>query len=283
MLSTAQAPPAFAASSRMPSRAHSRAQPSNHHGATPLQAGGAQLHVALFDGDRRFTQRLAAAMRDAGWQTSILSDLPDRQALLTINADVLVVDLAATNADAMWLTRQIIDTPEIAIVACTERSSVAQRVRSLHEGADGWITKPCEPPELLARIQAIARARRSASSEARPSICRGDIEISHSRYDAIAHDHSAGLTTREFEVLETLAVHDGVALRRERICASVWGDHVPAGDRSVDIFVGRIRFKLKRISPDWRYLHTHPGVGYRFAAEPVAAVGGAGGGGQESQ
>ena len=58
-------------------------------------------------------------------------------------------------------------------------------------------------------------------------------------------------------------------LQREDIYQRVWGYPMVRGDRSVDVFVRKLRQKLERISPDWRYVHTHFGVGYRFAAEPA--------------
>jgi DNA-binding response OmpR family regulator len=232
---------------------------------------GPRPHVAIIDPDREFVRRLSQAMRSREWQTSVLGELPGHASLATIGADVLLVDLARVSVDPMWLSRQIAETPELAIVACTERSSVLQRVRSLHEGLDGWIAKPSDTWELLARIQAIVRARRSAEETVRPSIYSGELEISPNRYDALAGVRSAGLTTREFEVLELLARSTGVAVKRKHIYAGVWGEDVPVGDRSVDIFVGRIRVKLKRISPSWLYVHTHSGVGYRFQPERLGA------------
>ncbi len=58
-------------------------------------------------------------------------------------------------------------------------------------------------------------------------------------------------------------------LEREEIYQRVWGYAMARGDRSVDVFVRKLRQKLEKASPDWRYIHTHFGVGYRFAAEPV--------------
>ena len=86
------------------------------------------------------------------------------------------------------------------------------------------------------------------------------------RYDVVADGRSAGLTTREFEVLALLVEHRGYVLERERIHTGVWGADTPAGDRSVDMLISRIRLKLKRLSPGWSYLHTHVGSGYRFEA-----------------
>ena len=67
-------------------------------------------------------------------------------------------------------------------------------------------------------------------------------------------------------------------LEREEIYQRVWGYAMARGDRSVDVFVRKLRQKLEQASPDWRYIHTHFGVGYRFAAEPVDGGGRRGGG-----
>ena len=78
---------------------------------------------------------------------------------------------------------------------------------------------------------------------------------------------SLELTAREFEILQLLSQSDRV-LRREEIYERVWGYAMAHGDRSVDVFVRKLRQKLRAISPDWSYIHTHFGVGYRFAPEP---------------
>ncbi len=64
-------------------------------------------------------------------------------------------------------------------------------------------------------------------------------------------------------------------LEREDIYQRVWGYTMARGDRSVDVFVRKLRQKLEQISPGWRYVHTHFGVGYRFAAEPIVGEAGA--------
>jgi DNA-binding winged helix-turn-helix (wHTH) protein len=69
-----------------------------------------------------------------------------------------------------------------------------------------------------------------------------------------------------------LAASGGRVLEREFIYQRLWGYAMVRGDRSVDVFVRKLRQKLERVSPDWRYIHTHFGIGYRFAAEPAAGV-----------
>ncbi len=80
---------------------------------------------------------------------------------------------------------------------------------------------------------------------------------------------SLDLTRREFELLRLLAEARGQVLERETIYQRVWGYAMAHGDRSVDVFIRKLRQKLEKRSPGWGYIHTHFGVGYRFDPEPV--------------
>ena len=80
---------------------------------------------------------------------------------------------------------------------------------------------------------------------------------------------SVDLTRREFELIQLLADVAGQVLPREEIYQRVWGYAMVHGDRSVDVFVRKLRQKLEKASPQWRYIHTHFGIGYRFAAESL--------------
>jgi DNA-binding response OmpR family regulator len=79
------------------------------------------------------------------------------------------------------------------------------------------------------------------------------------------------LTRREFELIALLSDLGGQVIPREEIYERVWGYAMVHGDRSVDVFVRKLRQKLERVSPDWRYIHTHFGIGYRFAPETADA------------
>ena len=80
------------------------------------------------------------------------------------------------------------------------------------------------------------------------------------------------MTRREFELIQLLAEAQGQVLEREEIYQRVWGYAMAHGDRSVDVFVRKLRQKLERASPRWRYIHTHFGIGYRFAPEAVGTA-----------
>jgi DNA-binding response OmpR family regulator len=144
---------------------------------------------------------------------------------------------------------------------------VAQRVRGLRLGADAWMTKPCHPEELICVIEAaVRRHRRQELPQVDVAASVGEITIRPDLYQAYVGEQSLELTAREFEILQLLAQSDRV-LRREEIYERVWGYAMAHGDRSVDVFVRKLRQKLRAISPSWSYIHTHFGVGYRFAPE----------------
>jgi DNA-binding response OmpR family regulator len=179
------------------------------------------------------------------------------------------VDLALLR-DGAWdfLDRVARALPGMGVVVCTERSTVAQRVRGLRAGADDWVSKPAHPEEVLARVEAVVRRRkRSTASASEGPLVAGELEIRADQFQAFARGASVDLTRREFELLQLLAQAAGKVLQREEIYQSVWGYAMAHGDRSVDVFVRKVRQKLEQASPDWSYIHTHFGVGYRFQAE----------------
>ena len=96
----------------------------------------------------------------------------------------------------------------------------------------------------------------------------GELEIRADRFQAFVGGVSADLTRREFELIQLLAGSEGQVLQREEIYERVWGYAMVHGDRSVDVFVRKLRQKLENMSPRWSYIHTHFGIGYRFQPEP---------------
>ena len=143
------------------------------------------------------------------------------------------------------------------MVVCTGQSSVAQRVRGLRLGADDWVTKPCHPEELIARVEAVVRRRKRAEVrvETGPTVV-GEVEIRADQFQAFVGGASVDLTRREFELIQLLADAEGQVLQREEIYQRVWGYAMVHGDRSVDVFVRKLRSKLERVSPELA-LHPH--------------------------
>jgi DNA-binding response OmpR family regulator len=227
------------------------------------------IRLAILDSDSGFVQVLVNRADSMGWQHRRLEapPRPDEFAAMRINA--LVVDLALLGPGAWEFLEAVAGAaPSLGIIVATGRSSVAQRVRGLRMGADDWITKPCHPEEALARVEAVVRRRKQASSRIdQAPVNAGELEIRADQFQAFVGGRGADLTRREFEVLQLLAGAEGKVLQREEIYQAVWGYAMAHGDRSVDVFVRKVRQKLETASPDWSYIHTHFGVGYRFQPE----------------
>jgi DNA-binding response OmpR family regulator len=227
------------------------------------------IRLAVLDADSGFIQVLGKRLENAGWQHRVLASPVPLDAIVSMRLNAIVIDLTVLGQHAWAYLEQLCDRlPHLAVVVCTGQSTVAQRVRGLRLGADDWLTKPCHPEELIARVEAVVRRRRRAETrvEAQPMLV-GEVEIRADQFQAFVNGTPADLTRREFELIQLLAAAEGQVLPREEIYERVWGYAMAHGDRSVDVFVRKLRQKLERVSPQWRYIHTHFGIGYRFAAE----------------
>ena len=237
----------------------------------------AAIRLAILDSDSGFIQVLTKRLGAAGWQHRVLASPVPLDALVAMRLNAIVIDLAVLGPQAWnYLEKLCTRLPQLGVVVCTGQSSVAQRVRGLRMGADDWVTKPCHPEELIARVEAVVRRRKRAEARAAAEpVAVGEIEIRADQFQAFAGGRSVDLTRREFELIQLLAEAEGQVLQREEIYERVWGYAMVHGDRSVDVFVRKLRQKLERGSPTWRYIHTHFGIGYRFSQEPIGAPSGA--------
>jgi DNA-binding response OmpR family regulator len=98
----------------------------------------------------------------------------------------------------------------------------------------------------------------------------GNLELRPDEMQALVAGTRVGLTVREFQVLAALAGREDRVMRRAEIYRQVWGGEMKHRDRAVDVFVRKVRTKLAAVAPSWTYVHTHFGIGYRFAPEPVS-------------
>jgi len=183
--------------------------------------------------------------------------------------DVVVLDLMLPGLDGWSLIESAraegIGTPIIVVSA---RGTEHDRVHALEIGAADYLVKPFSMKELVARVQAAARRGVRAQPEE-----RGDaIEIEELRIDprevqAYVDGRSAELTPTEFRLLYALALDRGRVTTRDELLQRIWGRRETHRDRTVDVFVRRLRDKIDRISPLHTFIQTRYGVGYKL--EPV--------------
>jgi DNA-binding response OmpR family regulator len=185
------------------------------------------------------------------------------------NPDVCVLDLMLPELDGWKLIETArsegIGTP---IVVVSARGTEHDRVHALEIGADDYLVKPFSMRELVARVIAAARRGvRPAEDRRGEAVVIEELRIDPREVQAYVAGVSAGLTPTEFKLLYTLALDRGRVITRDELLQKVWGRRETHRDRTVDVFVRRLRQKIDRISPTHSFIHTRFGVGYKL--EPV--------------
>jgi DNA-binding response OmpR family regulator len=230
----------------------------------------APVRLAIIDSDSGFVQVLTKRLESMGWHYRTVDAPVPPADLVAMRLNAVVLDPSGLGPRAWDYIEQVGDgVPGLGLIVCAPQSTVAQRVRGLRLGADDWVNKPCHPEEVIARIEAVVRRRKRSSTpvESGPLMV-GELEIRADQFQAFVGGQNVDLTRREFELLQLLADARGQVLQREEIYQRVWGYAMAHGDRSVDVFVRKLRQKLEARSPGWLYIHTHFGIGYRFQPEP---------------
>jgi DNA-binding response OmpR family regulator len=239
-----------------------------------MSAQPGTVRLAVIDDDSGFLRVLTRRFDAAGWEYRLLGGAVPAEELVALKLNALLVDISVLGPSGWEFLEKVCGMlPGLGVVVCTQDSTVAQRVRGLRLGADDWIAKPCHPEEVAARLEAVVRRRRRSQPKADAGpVVAGEVEIRSDQFQAFVSGRSLDLTRREFELLSVLAEANGKVIEREEIYQRVWGYEMAHGDRSVDVFIRKLRAKLQKDSPGWSYIHTHFGVGYRFEAEPAAGT-----------
>jgi DNA-binding response OmpR family regulator len=182
--------------------------------------------------------------------------------------DVCVLDLMLPGVDGWRLIEEAraegIGTP---IVVVSARGTEHDRVHALEIGADDYLVKPFSMKELVARVRAAARRGVRPQEPARGEpIEIEELRIDPATVEAWIDGRAAGLTPLEFRLLYTLAVSRGRVVTRDELLQKVWGRRETHRDRTVDVYVRKLREKIDRRAPRHAFLHTRYGVGYLLEA-----------------
>jgi DNA-binding response OmpR family regulator len=227
--------------------------------------------VLIVEDDEVIAQGMARHLAVAGFDPTCVSKGDQGLARLRFeHPEVCVLDLMLPGRDGWSVIETAraegIGTP---IVVVSARGTEHDRVHALEIGADDYLVKPFSMKELVARVQ--AAARRGSRSQETP---RGEpIELEELRVDprevqAYVDGESAGLTPTEFRLLYALALDRDRVVTRDELLQKLWGRRAYPRDRTVDVFVRRLREKIDRRASRHTFVQTRYGVGYRLEAQP---------------
>jgi DNA-binding response OmpR family regulator len=227
--------------------------------------------VLVVEDDEAIADSIAYALQRAGYRSLRAADGGQGLRLFRQQRpDLVILDLMLPQVDGWRFTEELRrEDARVPVIVCSARTSEFDRVHGLQMGADDYVTKPFSMRELVARVT--AHLRRVESHRHPKGTAPIEVEgllIDPEQVQAFADGRSVGLTPREFEVLYALARAEGKPVPRERVYREVWGYEMMRGDRSVDVFVRKVRQKLAAARPRTSYVQTHYGVGYRFEPEP---------------
>jgi two-component system, OmpR family, alkaline phosphatase synthesis response regulator PhoP len=178
--------------------------------------------------------------------------------------DLVILDVMLPGKSGFDICRELREQGRnCAILMLTARSQLADRVVGLKLGADDYLTKPFEPPELVARIEALLRRVRREKAGA--FFRFGNVEVDFEKGDVRKLGVPVNLAGKELHLLRYLVDHRGKVVSREELLEAVWEYQPGVSSRTIDVHVAWLRQKLEDSPQNPRHIHTVRGVGYRFA------------------
>jgi len=226
--------------------------------------------ILIIEDDDVIAQGMARHLQAAGFETLGVANGETGLARLRYERpDVCVLDLMLPGLDGWKIIEQArsegIGTPVVVVSA---RGTEHDRIHALEIGADDYLVKPFSMKELVARVGAAARrGTRAQETKRGDELVIEELRLDPRNVQAYVDGESADLTPTEFRLLYAMALDAGRVLTRDELLQNVWGRRASHRDRTVDVFVRKLREKIDLRSSRHTFLQTRYGVGYKFEPE----------------
>jgi two-component system, OmpR family, response regulator len=220
--------------------------------------------ILVVDDDPNIRELAASCLRPLGLEVAEASG--GREALAALGSskvDLVVLDVMMPGLDGWTTCREIKRRYELPVLMLTALGGSSQKVKGFDLGADDYLVKPFDPPELLARAKSLLRRFKAESTQA---VEAGSLVLDRRRFEVLADGEALTIPLKEFELLFKLAASPGTTYTRAQLLAAVWGGEFEGVERTVDVHINRIRERF----PEERYgyrITTIRGLGYRLEAE----------------
>ncbi len=232
------------------------------HGRTDMAQ-----RILIADDDRQITRLVQSYLERAGFEVRVAHD--GEQALHMLraeNPDMAVLDVMMPGRDGFELARLIRADRRLAalpILMLTARVEDIDKLQGLELGADDYLTKPFNPPELVARVRAILRR---VNGDLKPSAVLRirDLSLDTEAHIATVRDQLLDLTPAEFALLQTFMQYSERAFTRGELIDIAFGETYEGFERTIDTHIKNLRRKIEIDSADPQYIQTVFGVGYKM-------------------
>ncbi len=224
--------------------------------------------ILLVEDEPGLVLTLSDLLRAEGYDVASACDGPAGLArALAEPFDLLLLDVMLPGMSGLDVCRELRrQGKKVAVLMLTAKSQLTDRVVGLKLGADDYLTKPFEPPELMARIEALLR-RVAKESRARIEKYEFDgVNVDFVRNEVTRNGAPVNLAAKELELLRYLIERHDKVVTREELLEAVWEYQPGVSSRTIDVHVAWLRQKLEQTPQNPRYIHTVRGVGYRFAS-----------------
>ena len=186
---------------------------------------------------------------------------------LRLPLDVIVLDVMIPGRNGFEVCKELRSQGlNVPILMLTARGEIRDRVEGLKTGADDYLTKPFDTSELLARIEALLRRSKGASSTGTVHQF-GSVHVNTRRHEVTRDGESVTLSAKEYQLLCYLLERPGVVVSRDELLEQVWGYRAATNTRTVDVHLAQLRSKLEEDPKQPRHLLTVHGSGYKFVKD----------------
>ncbi len=180
--------------------------------------------------------------------------------------DLVILDVMLPGMNGFEVCRELRQQgKDLAILMLTAKTQLTDRVVGLKLGADDYLSKPFEPPELLARIEALLRRIKKERLTPVLRFQFGGVDVDFERGDVVKAGQQLSLAGKELDLLRYLIDHRGKVVSRDELLEGVWEYQPGVSSRTIDVHVAWLRQKLEDNPQNPRHIHTVRGVGYRFS------------------
>ena len=221
-------------------------------------------NILIVDDDPHIRELVRVFLRDAGFEVSEASDGVEALAKFeTLKVDMVILDVMMPNMDGWELCRELRANYDVPVLMLTAKGETAQKIKGFQLGTDDYLVKPFEPLELVARVKALLKRYRIATSQ---TVQVGELLIDRKTFEVTVHGASVTLPRKEFELLFKLASYPGRTFSRDQLIEDIWGYDYAGNERTLDVHINRLRERFPEERHSFK-IRTIRGLGYRMEVD----------------